>query len=78
MLYKINRKELKNKKASDFKHNDRIECEKYLIIIKYHKVGFTYRTPSMLSYVMTKESYDTLDCTPGCGTPYYISDFINR
>jgi hypothetical protein len=72
MKYKFTRKELKAKKASDFKDGDAIECSCYIIFIKYGE----YKRPSLCSYI------ERIDCRPfRCSVetrPYYIDDFIGR
>lgn len=79
MLYKFTRKELKTKKASDFKEDDIIKTGIYYIYIKYksEKYGSRYNTPSLCSY-HEREDFKPCGCTPGCDRPYYIDNFLSR
>ena len=78
MIYRYGRKELKNLKASGFKHGDAIFTGKYIISIKYSNNGHIYNTPYWCSRVENRFTGRILDCTPGCGWPYYIDDFLRR
>lgn len=50
MLYKFTRKELKTKKASEFKEGDIIKTGIYYIHIKYKsEIYGSYKTPSLCS-----------------------------
>lgn len=72
-IYKLTRKELKNKKASDFKEGDVVDIGVYLIFIKYGG----YDRPALCSYHERKD-FKPCGCTPGCDRPYYIDDFLNK
>ena len=77
-IYRLSRRELKNKRAVEFKEGDAIRVGKYLITISYKsKRGGTYEFPlaSRVENIMTGKP---LDCTPGVvgGWPYYIADFM--
>jgi len=78
MLYKLTRKELKKCGASEFLDKDFVEVGKYWIHIRYTDGQKKYDTPALLSMVENIETCKSLDCTPGVGWPYYISDFIHR
>ena len=73
MIYKFARKELKNKKASNFKEGDIINIDPYFIFIKYG----TYDRPSLCSYHERKD-FKPCGCTAGADRPYYIDDFLNK
>ena len=72
MVYKMTRKELKQRKASDFKEGDVIKTGKYYIYIKYGE----YARPSLCSYI-EREDFKPCGCTAGVDRPYYIDDFLN-
>ena len=72
-LYSFTAKELRQVGASQFKEGDIIKVSKYYIYIKYGP----YDTPALCSYI-EDSNFKGLDCTPGCGTPYYIDDFKSR
>ena len=80
MIYKHTRGELKTKAASDLKDGDTVFCGKYVVHIIYKSGKKVYKTPSLLSMVEDKNTFQILDCTPGVsgGRPYYIDDFIGR
>ena len=80
MLYKFTRKELKEHKASEFKHGDYILVSHYIIWICYHNDKNIYETPSLLSWVEERKNMTSkfIGCTPGAGRPYYIDDFLGR
>ena len=67
------RQELKILKASTFKDGDIVQCGKYFIYIKYG----IYDRPNFKSKVFDK-NYKSFDCTPGCGIPYYIDNFLQK
>ena len=82
-FYRFTRKQLRSKKASDFKHGDEIEVSKYRIHIAYKRGGMggmVWDSPSAFSWVEDAHTFQALDCTPGMqgGRPYYIDDFLNR
>jgi len=78
VIYKFTPKELKQRSASEFQHDDLILVSKYAINIRY-KIGEKYyNNPSWLTTVSDRISFKLLDCTPGAGWPYYIAAFINR
>ncbi len=78
MIYQFTRKELKVRNASDFKDGDFIRVSKYVIHIRYTDGTKKYDIPALLTKVENYDTYKFLDCTPGIGWPYYISDFISR
>lgn len=73
MLYTLTRKELKTRKASEFKEKDIIKTGIYYIHIEYGP----YAKPALCSY---HERADFKPCgyTPGVDRPYYIDDFLSR
>jgi len=71
---KCSRSELRKLNASDFTEGDVIRVSKYFIFIKYGG----YDTPALRTTVENIQTGIRVDCTPGCGTPYYIDDFKNR
>lgn len=73
MQYEFTRRELKKKRASDFKEGDIIKTGIYYIYIKYGN----YTKPSLCSYHERKD-FKPCGCTPGCDRPYYIDDFLNK
>ncbi len=73
-LYYFTRKELSKIGASQFKSGDLIRVSKYCIHIEYGN----YDRPSLCSWLEDWNLIKNLDCTPGCGTPYYIDDFKSR
>ena len=80
-VYKFTRKQLKTKKASDFKHGDMIKVGNYLIHIMYKSIGSkTKTTPTANSWIEDYHTFKALDSTPGAlgGRPYYIDDFLHR
>jgi hypothetical protein len=79
-FYKFTRKQLRSKKASDFKHGDAIEVSNYLINIAYKSGGRVRSAPTAFSWVENAHTFKALDCTPGVrgGRPYYIDDFLHR
>ena len=74
LLYGFTRKELREIGASQFKSGDLIKVSKYLIHVEYGN----YNTPAMCSWLEDYNTFVKMDCTPGCGTPYYIDDFKNQ
>ena len=78
MLYEFTRKELKNKKASDFKEGDIIKIGIYYIHIHYKTRDgmYSYSRPSLCSYHERKD-FKPCGCTPGADRPYYIDKFLN-
>jgi hypothetical protein len=81
-LIECSRQELKNMKASDYKHGDVIHVGKYYIYIQYgpYENPNKYNTPYSCSYVEL-ENGKKLDCFPGTSpgfTPYFIDDFKSR
>lgn len=77
--YRFTRKELKDQKASDFKHDDYIKVSRYIIWIRYNNEEIThYDTPALLSWVEDANTHKFIGCTPGAGRPYYIDDFLGR
>jgi len=78
MLYKLTRKEFKKRGASEFQDKDFVEVGKYWIHIRYTDGEKSYDIPALLSKVEDITNNKFLDCTPGIGWPYYISDFISR
>lgn len=78
MICRLTREQLKQKGASDFKDGDVIVVSKYAIYIKYSDGTKKYGTPSLLTRVENVDTCKFLDCTPGVGWPYYVSDFISR
>lgn len=81
MIYNFTRKELKTKKASDFKEGDIIKTGIYYLHIHYksHR-GATihkYDRPSLCSY-HERNDFKPCGCMPGVNRPYYIDDFFNR
>jgi hypothetical protein len=73
MEYNLNRKELKNKSAIEFKDGDVISINngKYYIWIKYGN----YSIPSLLTTVEPENSFMPLKLHQ---VPQYIKDFIDR
>ncbi|MCK5161659.1 MAG: hypothetical protein KAQ99_08815 [Candidatus Aureabacteria bacterium] len=78
-IYRFTRKELKQKKASDFKHNDVIYVSIYIIYIRYKSKenSSIYSTPSLCSF-HERRDFKPCGCTPGVDRPYYIDDFLGR
>ncbi len=81
-LITCTRKELKNMKASDYKHGDVVKVGKYFIYICYgtFENPTKYDIPALCSYVEL-ENGKKLDCTPGSSyglTPYFIDEFKSR
>jgi len=72
MKYNLTRKELKTRKASEFKEGDIIKTGRYYIYIKYGK----YDRPSLCSY-HERDDFKPCGCVPGCDRPYYIDNFIS-
>ena len=77
-LYRFTRKELKERKASEFEHGDHINVSHWTIWIRYHDKENIYISPSFLSWVEERNTARFSDCTPGAGRPYYIDDFLHR
>lgn len=79
-FYRFTRKQLKSKKASDFKHGDLIEVGKYIIHIEYKSGKRVKSSPTSFSWVEDRNTFKALDCTPGVrgGRPYYIDEFLHR
>ena len=79
-VYKFTRKQLKSKKASDFKQGDMIRVGNYIIHIVYKNRGKIRKSPTLGSWVEDARTFRSLDCTPGVrgGRPYYIDDFLHR
>lgn len=79
MLYTLTRKQLKTKKASNFKEGDIIKTGIYYIYIRYtsQKYGTKYDRPSLCSY-HERADLKPCGCTPGVDRPYYIDDFLSR
>ena len=73
MNYNLNRRELKHRKASEFKEGDVIKTGIYYIFIKYGN----YKRPALCSY-HEREDFKPCGCTPGADRPYYIDDFLNK
>lgn len=67
----LNREELKNSGAYNFKHGDLVICGQYYIHIKYGN----YSRPSMMTTVNTR--YDFRDL-PMRKHPQYIRNFIEK
>ena len=78
MIYRLTRRELKQKGAKDFKHGDVVVTSKYAIYITYRSGSKQYNIPALLTRVEDLNTAKFLDCTSGIGWPYYISDFISR
>jgi intein/homing endonuclease len=72
-LYCVTPEQLKKLSAKQFKEGDIIKVSKYYIHIEYKQ----YDTPALCTWI-EDENFKSLDCTPGCGTPYYIDDFKSR
>ena len=70
-VYKVDRKELKELKASDFNDDDTVICGKYYIHIKYGN----FKRPSLLTTVSTRGDLRDLCINQ---QPIYIRDFIGR
>ena len=78
MIHRLTSRELRQRGASEFKDGDVVVVSKYAIYISYHNADKSYDIPSLLTRVENIETNKFLDCTPGIGWPYYISDFISR
>ena len=78
-IYKFTRKELKQKNASDFEHDDIITVGRYLICIRYgtFENPSKYNTPTLCS-LHVRDDFKPCGCTPGVDRPYYIDDFLHR
>ena len=80
-IHHFTRKQLKSKKASNFKHGDMIKVSNYIIHIVC-KNGTRDNSPPtpFKCWVEDYNTFKSLDCTPGVrgGRPYYIDDFLHR
>lgn len=77
-VYIFTRKELKEKKASNFNQGDLIRVGKYGIYIYYHDGNHEYDIPGLLSKVENLNTNKFLGWMPGIDRPYYIDDFLGR
>jgi hypothetical protein len=74
MKYEITKKELRNKKATDFKEGDLIDVSIYRIIIIYGE----YERPALKSRIFNRKQQRYCGCTPGVDRPYFLNDFLGR
>lgn len=72
-IYKFTPKELRQIEASQFEDKTAIYCGNYVIHIECGDFG-----KAMCTWIESAKNFKALDCTPGCGTPYYIDDFKHR
>lgn len=77
-LHRINPKELRKLRASNYKDGDVLIVGNYTIWIKYTSQDKQriYTKPSLCSTV--DRGFKPIGCTPGTDRPYYIDDFLSR